>query len=145
MKILLTGANGFLGHYLSKQLINKGYDLIATGRGEADSAELASSQYVQMDFTDPFVVHKVFEKFRPEIVIHAGAMTNVDACEQDKDDAFATNVEGTIHLLLNAEANRSQFIFLSTDFVFSGEKGNYDESDKPDPVNFYGITKADAE
>lgn len=147
MKILLTGANGFLGQYLSAQLLEKGHAVIATGKGNCRLAITGKPgfQYVAMDFTDPFAVHDVFEKYKPDIVVHAGAMTKVDDCEQQQWQAYFTNVEGTVTMLLNAEEQKSFFIFVSTDFVFDGERGSYKEDDSTNPVNFYGKTKSEAE
>jgi dTDP-4-dehydrorhamnose reductase len=98
-----------------------------------------------MDFTDPFAVHDVFEKFQPDVVVHAGAMSKPDECEQNQWPAYVTNVEGTLTMLLNTEEYRGHFIFLSTDFVFDGISGPYDEESKTGPVNFYGKTKLEAE
>jgi len=147
MKILLTGANGFLGQYLLLQLLAQGHELIATGRGDCRIPYNKENefQYISMDFTDPFDVHDVFEKYKPEIIIHAGAMTTVDDCEQQQWQAYLDNVEGTVTMLINAEEQKSFFIFISTDFVFDGEKGSYPEEDIPNPVNFYGKTKSEAE
>lgn len=147
MRILLTGANGFLGYYLSKQLIERGHEFIATGRGDCRLPFGGNKffQYESMDFTDPFSVHDVFEKYKPEVVVHAGAMSNVDECEQNQWQAYVTNVEGTVTMLLNAEEHKSFFVFVSTDFIFDGEEGMYKEDDIPNPVNFYGKTKLEAE
>jgi dTDP-4-dehydrorhamnose reductase len=98
-----------------------------------------------MDFTNPFAVHDVFEKIKPEAVVHAGAMTKPDECEKNQWQSYLTNVEGTVNMLLNAEEYKSFFVFLSTDFIFDGEKGMYTEEDIANPVNFYGKTKAEAE
>jgi dTDP-4-dehydrorhamnose reductase len=147
MKILITGANGFLGYYLSEQLLIRGYDVIATGKGECrlPFSNYKNFQYFSMDFTDPFAVHDVFEKIKPEAVIHAGAMTKPDDCEKNQWQSYLTNVEGTVTVLLNAEECKSFFVFISTDFIFDGERGMYREEDIPNPVNFYGKTKAEAE
>jgi dTDP-4-dehydrorhamnose reductase len=147
MKILITGANGFLGYYLSEQLLIRGYDVIATGKGECrlPFSSYKNFQYFSMDFTDPFAVHDVFEKIKPEAVIHAGAMTKPDDCEKNQWQSYLTNVEGTVTVLLNAEECKSFFVFISTDFIFDGERGMYREEDIPNPVNFYGKTKAEAE
>jgi dTDP-4-dehydrorhamnose reductase len=147
MKVLLTGANGFLGHYLTEQLLEKDFKVIATGKGDCrlPFAGRQNFHYVQMDFTDPFAVHDVFEKYSPEIIVHTGAMSKVDECELNQWEAYRVNVEGTITLLINAEAHRSFFIFVSTDFIFDGKKGMYKEEDEPGPVNFYGKTKVEAE
>ncbi|MBK7679771.1 MAG: SDR family oxidoreductase [Chitinophagaceae bacterium] len=147
MKILLTGANGFLGQYLSAQLLEKGYHVMATGKGESRLGIKGRDRfhYKSMDFTNPFDIHDVFTEYKPDIVVHAGAMTKVDECETEQWQAYLTNVEGTITMLLNAEEQKSFFLFVSTDFVFDGETGTYTEADIPNPVNFYGKTKAEAE
>ena len=147
MRILLTGANGFLGYYLSKQLLEREHEVIATGRGECRLPfnDNKLFRYESIDFTDPFAAHDVFDKYRPEVVVHAGAMSKVDECEQNQWQAYVTNVEGTVTMLLNAEEHKSFFVFVSTDFIFDGEKGNYNEDDLPAPVNFYGKTKLEAE
>jgi dTDP-4-dehydrorhamnose reductase len=146
MTILITGANGFLGHYLIQQLLLPGYKIIATGKGESRLLQHHESlNYASLDFTDPFAVHDSFERFQPNVVVHAGAMANVDECENNQWQAFVNNVEGTLNLLSNAEEHGAHFIFISTDFVFDGESGPYDETSPTNPVNFYGKTKLDAE
>jgi dTDP-4-dehydrorhamnose reductase len=147
MKILITGANGFLGYYLIQQLLEKNHTVIATGKGECrlPFTNHNGFKYTSMDFTDPFTVHDVFEKYKPEAVIHAGAMSKPDDCELQQWQAYITNVEGTVTLLLNAEEQKSFFIFVSTDFIFDGERGMYKEEDEAAPVNFYGKTKLEAE
>ena len=147
MKILITGANGFLGYYLVEQLLKKDLSVIATGRGQCRLPFFHHSgfQYHEMDFTDPFSIHDVFEKTVPDVVVHAGAMSKPDECELDQMKAYLVNVEGTVQLLINSAEIKSFFIFLSTDFVFDGEKGLYHENDIPNPVNYYGKTKFEAE
>jgi dTDP-4-dehydrorhamnose reductase len=147
MKILITGANGFLGYYLVEQLLRKNYPVIATGRGQCRLPFFHHSnfRYEEMDFTDPFSIHDVFEKIKPYVVVHAGAITKPDECELDQMKAYLVNVEGTVHLLINSSDIKSFFIFLSTDFIFDGERGMYRENDKPNPVNYYGKTKLEAE
>lgn len=146
MVVLVTGANGFLGHYLVEKLLEKDHTVIATGKGECRlSVSHPLFRYISMDFTDPFNVHDVFADCKPEVVVHAGAMSKPDECENDQWRAYVTNVESTITLLVNAEEYKSFFIFLSTDFIFDGKTGMYKEDDAPGPVNFYGKTKVEAE
>ncbi len=146
MKILITGANGFLGYYLSELLLQFGHEVIATGKGSCRLPFSGSRfRYETMDFTDPFSVHDVFEKNKPEVVVHAGAISKPDECETSQWPAYQANVEGTLTLLMNAEELKSFFIFISTDFIFDGKKGMHREDDPASPVNFYGKTKAEAE
>ncbi len=147
MKILVTGANGLLGQYLVKLLLDKGYHVVATGRGEnrhpVDNTE--SFVYYDMDILDEPRVHEVMTKEEPEVVVHAAAMTQVDDCEKDPERCESINVRGTAQVLVNAEMVARQFIYISTDFIFDGEKGMYTEEDDCQPVNFYGFTKMQAE
>jgi dTDP-4-dehydrorhamnose reductase len=144
--ILITGSNGFLAHYLIKQLVDSEYQIIATAKGE-NLLPFQSDNliYESMDFTDAEQVKKVFNKYKPDIVVHSGAMSKPDDCEQNKEIAFRTNVTASIYLSEQAARFKSFFIFLSTDFIFSGEKGMYKEEDEPAPVNYYGETKLLAE
>jgi len=146
MKVLITGANGFIGHYLVQSALKKDYTVIATGRGQC---RLPFSDpdfiYEEMDFTDPYSIDIVFDKHKPDVVLHAGAMGKPDECEQNQMKAYMINVEGTVHLLINAAEFKSFFIFISTDFVFDGETGIYKEDDQRQPVNYYGRTKVEAE
>ena len=147
MKVLVTGANGFLGYYLVKQLLEKDFYVIATSKGanRLPFQEQSNFIYKGMDITDPFRVHDVFEENKPDVVIHSAAMSKPDECELNQWEAYLVNVEGTISVLLNAAEYKSHFIFLSTDFVFDGIKGMYKEDETPNPVNFYGKTKLEAE
>jgi dTDP-4-dehydrorhamnose reductase len=147
MNVLITGANGFVGYYLVRQLLDKKYSVFATGKGNCRLPFSGDKNftYLEMDFTDPFSVHDVFEKVKPGMVVHAGAMSKPDECELDQMKAFLVNVEGTVQLLINSHEYQSFFIFLSTDFVFDGETGMYSEEDPPQPVNYYGRTKLEAE
>jgi dTDP-4-dehydrorhamnose reductase len=147
MKILITGANGFLGYYLIKKLLQAGHTVIATGRGECRLPFTNQDNFIysEMDFTDPFRVHDVFTEYAPDVVVHAGAMSKPDDCEQNQWEAYRQNTEATVTLVVNAEDYKSFFIFISTDFIFDGERGMYKEDDTPNPVNFYGKTKTEAE
>jgi len=147
MKVLITGANGLLGHYLVKILLDKNYSVIATGKGKKRISfdETEQLRYYDMDILLEYRVHEIFEKEKPDVVIHAAAMTQVDECEMNPSRCEETNVRGTSHVLINAEECSAHLIYLSTDFVFDGEKGMYREDDEPNPVNFYGFTKMQAE
>lgn len=136
-----------MGSYVVAQLLAGGHEVFASSRtGDLSSFNSNKNyRFIQVDFSDPFSLHDAFEFVQPDIVVHSGAMSKPDDCELKQADAFDTNVFGTVQLLLNAEAYQSFFIYLSTDFIFDGEKGMYLEEDKPSPLSYYGKTKMDAE
>ncbi len=145
-KILLTGANGFVGWYLTKKLLEGGYVVAATSRsGSRQPVQHQTGQFIQLDYTDAAAVTKTIDDCRPDVIIHSGAISNPDECERDKTAAHNNNVQGTKNLLQAAEKHRCQFIFLSTDFVFPGTHGMSSEEDAPQPVNSYAQTKLEAE
>src|SRR5919199_4571779 len=144
--ILITGANGFVGYYLTLQLLQQSYKVIATGKGENRLPFTdANFVYESLDFTDEENIKAVFEKYRPDVVIHGGAISKPDECELHKEKAYLINVTGTELLLQQATVYQSFFVFISTDFVFSGEEKRYKEEDATGPVNYYGQTKVLAE
>ena len=86
------------------------------------------------------------EKLQPHIVIHVAAYTDVDGCELDEEKAFAVNAEGTKHITLAASRCRAKVVYLSTDYIFDGNKREpYLENDLPSPLNVYGRSKLKGE
>ncbi len=147
MKILITGSNGLLGQKLVKLILDKGKDeLIATARGanRLPYPEI-DYQFDQMDITDRAQVDNVIDKHAPAVVIHTAAMTNVDQCETEREDCWKLNV-GAVEYLIRACARNSSFLLhLSTDFIFDGEEGPYDEQAEANPISYYGESKLAAE
>lgn len=147
MKLLLTGANGFLGFYLSELLLTAGHELLATGRGACrlPFENRKGFSFLPMELTDPKQIQERVHHFRPDHIIHAGAIGKPDDCELQPQLANQINIEGTRHLLNAAQTTGASFCYISTDFVFDGIKGNYREEDLRNPVNHYGKTKLEAE
>lgn len=146
MRILITGSNGLLGQKLLKLLSQQAdVELIATSKGANRVKTVTGFQYYPMDITNPQEVQQVFAQTQPTVIIHTAAITKVDSCEHHPNQANAVNIEGTKLLIQVAEQCNSHFIFLSTDFVFDGETGMYQETDTPNPPNYYGETKLLAE
>jgi dTDP-4-dehydrorhamnose reductase len=148
MRILLTGANGMVGSNLSKELTKTNHTVLATGRGTnrlPHSYFHEKFQYRSLDITEKDEVLNVVTNFKPDLIIHGAAMTQVDECEQNKMLSYKTNVDATDYLILTAEEVNARYCYLSTDFVFSGNNGPYVEDDETGPVNFYGMTKELAE
>lgn len=146
-KILITGANGFLGQYLVQLLLQREYTVVAVGRGASRLPFTASPRFIyyDADITQDFLLQQIFEKEQPHTVVHAAAMTQADDCQQYQENCEAVNVRATAQILLSAEEVSRHFIYVSTDFVFDGEKGDYTEEDDLNPVSWYGFTKVQAE
>lgn len=146
MRILITGSNGLLGQKLVSALrSDEKVDLLATSRGTDRTPDPLGSHYRAMDITVEDEVNSVLDAFKPEVVIHTAAMTNVDACELDPVACKLQNVTATEHLVRASERHGSHFIHLSTDFIFDGENGPYREEDEAGPLSIYGHSKLDAE
>jgi dTDP-4-dehydrorhamnose reductase len=147
MQVIITGANGFLGHYLTAQLLAKNISVLATGKGDCrlPFANDTNFTYATLDFTNAATVMNLFTAYNPTVVIHAGAMSKPDECELNKETTWLTNVTGTANMLAVAAKYNCHFIYISTDFIFDGAKGMYTETDTPNPVNYYGHTKLAAE
>jgi len=132
---LVLGANGMLGRDLMKVL----------------HSSLPSDQVVGWDIEEIDIQKKdesvtKIEKVRPEIVIHIAAYTDVDGCELNKEKAFSVNGEGTKHVALAASECNAKMVYLSTDYVFDGDKREpYVESDAPHPLSVYGHSKLQGE
>lgn len=143
MKILITGANGLLGHKLVRLLgLKREVVVIATARGESRlRPEYGSFQYESMDIANREDVLEIVGRHKPDVIINTAAMTNVDECEKEKEACMQLNVEAVKYLVEAAEQTNAFLLHLSTDFIFSGEEGPYDEQGVPAPVNFYGESK----
>lgn len=144
-KILLTGSNGLLGQKLVQLLLETDHQLVATARGQNRLPFTEGYQYRSMDITNEAEVNQVISEEKPDVVIHTAAMTNVDQCEIEKENCWAQNVYAVGYLLDACKANSSFLLHLSTDFIFDGAAGPYDETAAANPVSFYGWSKLAAE
>jgi len=146
MRVLITGANGLLGQKLVTLLSKESQvELIATAKGQNRLPDQEGYIYESMDITNPSNILSVFEKYLPTHVIHTAAMTNVDQCEEDLEGCELLNVEAVTNLVDACEKHGSFLCHLSTDFIFDGENGPYDEEATPNPISIYGESKLKAE
>ncbi len=130
-RVLVTGANGFLGTKVVN-VLKEHFEVIPTDVTGDFKANITNFQEV-LD---------LFERTKPDIIVHTAAMTNVDGCEIEKTKAYQANVVGTKNIVECCEKFSSWVVYISTDFVFDGVKGSYKEGDEKNPVSYYGMTKA---
>jgi dTDP-4-dehydrorhamnose reductase len=141
LKLLITGASGLYGSKLAQMALAKNIEVYSS---DIQGLSVYGS-FVKLDISGKEQVEEAFKTIKPDVVVHAATLTDVDKCETNKELAWKVNVEGTKNIFEAAKSAGSFLIYISTDYVFSGEKGNYKETDKPDPINYYGLTKLKAE
>ena len=145
MRILITGSNGLLGQKIVSQLLQSDIVFLATSLGQNRNQDCPTEFYTQMDICNVLEIAHVFAAFKPTHVIHTAAMTNVDTCELDPESCQKVNV-GSVQLLAEqCIQSDCHFQLLSTDFVFDGLTGNYNEEAKPNPLSVYATSKVQAE
>ncbi|MGH7800728.1 MAG: dTDP-4-dehydrorhamnose reductase [Thermodesulfobacteriota bacterium] len=126
MRILITGPTGQLGRELIRVL---------------EEEELLLLTHKVIDIRDTKLIQRIVD-LKPNIIIHTAANTDVDECERYPESAFQVNTLGTRHVILGAEKVGAKLIYISTDYVFNGEKNvPYVESDEICPINVYGRSK----
>jgi dTDP-4-dehydrorhamnose reductase len=137
MRVLITGATGLLGAEIVRQCRAAGWETLGTARTPPPD-----SDYAPMDITDPDMVRAAFDAFRPEVVVHCAAMTHVDACETNPQEAYRVNTFGTEVIAAHCQRVGAACVYISTDYVFDGAKGApYHEYDAPNPLSVYGRSK----
>ncbi len=148
MRILLTGSNGLLGQKIIDILVqHSDIYLIATAKGEARHPLSEKFIFEPADLTDFGRLSEIFEKHKPDVIIHGGAMTQVDICEDEREACDKVNVEAVREIVKLCEKYNTHLVHISTDFIFDGsrEDGYYHETDEGNPVNHYGLSKLKAE
>ncbi len=146
-RVLITGAHGLLGQKAA----------ICFGR-ESDAEILLADltretpfppprfDYMQLDITERADVKSLVSSFRPDVILHTAALTDVDLCESERERTWRVNVDGLKNLIIPARRLEGcHLMLLSTDYVFDGRTGGYSEESRPNPVNYYGKTKLAAE
>ncbi|MCG9881315.1 MAG: SDR family oxidoreductase [Bacteroidia bacterium] len=146
MKILITGSNGLLGQKLIEYYQkNTQHELIATARGLDRFPNKFGYTYESLDITNEDEVNQVIGKHKPDAIINTAAMTNVDACESDREGCDLLNISAVKYLVQAANCINAHFTQVSTDFIFNGTHGPVTEEETPDPLSYYGHSKLKAE
>lgn len=154
MKVFVTGVAGQLGHDVMNELAGRGYagigsDIREVYNGICDGTVAESMPYMQMDITDADSVGNVLRSVKPDAVVHCAAWTAVDLAEEEDKRAkvYAVNVDGTKNIAQICKEINCKMVYLSTDYVFSGQgeaPWNPDCTDYK-PLNIYGKTKLEGE
>ena len=130
MRIVVTGVNGQLGYDVVRELNKRKY------------TEVFGIDINELDLTNQNAVKAYMSNIKPDAIIHCAAYTAVDNAEDNSDLCYDVNVSGTKYLVESAKDLNSKFVYISTDYVFSGEKDTeYLVNDVPEPKSVYGKTK----
>jgi len=142
MKLFITGVSGMLGNRLAR-LAAANHQV--WGSYSSFPLSMTKVKSFAMKLEDEAQVRELALGLRPEVIVHTAALTDVDQCERDPDRAYRINVQGTETLAMVAERLGAKLVYISTDYVFDGKRGDYVETDSPCPVNVYGRTKLGGE
>ena len=138
-KALVVGASGLVGKALMRVLKTAHTDAVGT------YAKFPGAGLEALDITSSTQVRACVERHRPVTIFLTAALTHVDYCEDHPDEAFAINVDGPRAVAEAARSLDAQLVFYSTEYVFDGKAGPYDEEDPPSPLSVYGRSKLAAE
>ena len=139
MRLLVTGSNGLVGSRACAQAEAAGHEVVGLGRGSRRTA--GHYAYVEVDLTREDEVLRAVAEAKPDAVLHTASMTEVDACEKDPHAAYAANVAAAAHMARGAREAGAHLVHVSTDYVFDGDAGPYDEEALPNPRGVYATTK----
>jgi len=140
-KILVTGSAGLIGTQIVKDLLDNNIQVYSCYNNT--KPELGIITHLDLLKKDDIV--NIMNKINPDVVIHLGAMTDVELCEINKELAKKINTSATEILALESEKHNAFFVYMSTDYVFDGKVGMKTEEDEPNPINFYGKSKLGGE
>jgi len=141
LKLLVTGASGLLGHKVAQLALEKGHEVYSIYKEHPTNLR----RPIKLDITDQSQVSETITKLKPQAIIHTAAYTDVDGCETNQNLAWKVNAEASNHIARASASINSHLTYVSTDYVFDGEKGFYTEEDNPNPISYYGYTKLKGE
>lgn len=147
MKIFITGSNGLLGQKVIANLQDNYPDveIVAVSKGKNRLSSLSGFKYYEVDISEKDNIVSLITKESPNVVINSAAITNVDQCEDHKQLCWDVNVNAVKHIVTACEKVNAHLIHLSTDFIFDGEAGPYNEDDQANPLSYYGESKLASE
>lgn len=137
-KLMIVGAGSRLGFRLMQKAAGR-FDWIGVDR-VASRPEIRAA-----DITHPDEILPLFKTFQPDYVLQTAAITDVDGCEANQKLAWSVNVDGARNIADICQKFKARLIHVSTDYIFDGRDGPYDEDASPNPINYYGLTKWEAE
>ena len=144
-RILITGANGLLGQAVMHIFTRESdYELIQSSVEEKPSINFGA-EYFRLDITNKDEVKNAVREFQPKVILNCAAFTDVDKCETERELCWKLNVDAVKNLIIASRINDCKIVHISTDYIFDGKYGPYDETAIPNPISFYGRSKLASE
>jgi dTDP-4-dehydrorhamnose reductase len=136
LKFLVTGSAGLIGRQVVKDLSETHEVFSCYNKSKPEHGNI-----IKMDLLNHEMISNVMSEKKPDVVIHLGAMTAVDLCDTQQDNALKINSQATEILAKECSKINSFMVYVSTDYVFNGNSGLYKENDVTNPLGFYGKSK----
>lgn len=145
-RVLICGSNGLLGQRLALLLCSQTqYEVLNTSHHRSFVFDRRLFDYTQLDIRSKSDTKSLISSFQPDVILNAAAVTDIDWCEAHREEAWKANVVGVENLIEAAKKVSARLVHVSSDTVFDGRGGPYDEDDKPSPISYYGKTKLASE
>lgn len=145
-RVLVFGSNGLLGQKIAEMLVRgTPASVTLSSLEEAAVRPMDPAEYVQADLTSKKEVKQLVARCEPDVIVNCAAITNVDACETERELAWKVNVGAVENIIEAARRSEATIVHVSSDYIFDGKNGPYAEDDRPEPVSYYGKTKLASE
>ncbi len=145
-RVLIVGSNGLLGQKVTELFVRgTNYQIMLSSLESTPVFPVAEAQYAAVDLTVKKQIKQLVSSFEPDVIINCAAMTNVDACEKEREQAWKVNVGSVENLIEAARRADTRIVHVSSDYIFDGKNGPYAEDARPEPLSYYGKTKLASE
>lgn len=145
-RVLVVGSNGLLGQKMTELLLRGSpHTVTMCSIEDRPVVSYQSADYHRIDITSKKDVRQVVDSVQPDVIFNCAAMTNVDACETERELAWKINVTGVENLIESGRKGNATIVHVSTDYIFDGKAGPYAEDDRPSPISYYGKSKLASE
>ena len=143
-RILIVGANGMLGQRVIN-FYSKKENIELLGCSIEPTPVYSDAEYICCDLTKRESIKKIVFDFYPDFIVNTAAYTNVDKSETEREQAWKLNVKGVEYLAETCRVLDAHLVHISSDYIFDGKNGPYNEKAKPNPLGYYGRTKLASE
>jgi dTDP-4-dehydrorhamnose reductase len=143
-RMLITGVSGLLGNSLAYYFKNE-FEILGLYNVHPVYIAGIKMEKCDLSLSDSRLFKDIIKNFTPSTIIHCASLTNIEQCESEPDIAYKTNVISTKNIVEEVQDKNVRLVYISSDSVYDGMKGNFVEDDNINPQNYYGLTKYEGE